>query len=206
MSRKVLMSFESKNRVAHRENCRYVKHILCKNLMTLTQNQAWERGYRPCKCCNSLDSIYKMEMSDINAYLRDKDMALDAVDHKLYARTPIGCWKIVYNRKYQTFILYHKNYVDGMLSINDVEKGAYHLQKDRKPSDTIVKLLRYIYEHDENKYAAVTDYKLLPHDSKRQKKYYSQAKKRQEKKSRRRVDMLFKLMESGIDNKSLLLV
>ena len=206
MSKQVIISMNSVAKVSHREKCQFVSRIADKNYITLTKDQAECQGYRPCKCCDGMDNIYRMEKKTIESYLRDKDVAIDLVDHILYVRTMVGCWKIVYSKKFQTFILWHKNHVDGMLPIVQVEEGVYHRQKDRKPSASIISMIRYIYEHDMNKEIAITDYRKLRRDTRRQKKYYEIAKKKEKRAAMRRVDMIFSMLESGEKSRKMLMV
>ena len=55
--------------------------------------------------------------------------------------------------------------------------------------------VNYILDHDNAKKIMATDYRNLPKQTKKQKKYYNQAKKRERKKSTRRVLELFDKIE-----------
>lgn len=120
---------------------------------------------------------------------------VDIKDHKIYVRTDAGCWKIIYKRDKQHFILLHRNYANGRTSLEDVEKVPYHRQGDMAEASTIMKYLKYIRAHDDFKQMMPKDYHKMPRSTKRQKAYYKAAKQREARKSARRVDNLFTMIE-----------
>lgn len=98
----------------------------------------WEnaeaKGYRPCACCNGMEFLYGLERDSIENYKNLFHLDVDIKDHKIYVRTDAGCWKIIYKRDKQHFILLHRNYANGRTSLEDVEKVPYHRQEIwRKP-------------------------------------------------------------------------
>lgn len=159
----------------------------------------WEnaeaKGYRPCACCNGMEFLYGLERDSIENYKNLFHLDVDIKDHKIYVRTDAGCWKIIYKRDKQHFILLHRNYVNGHISLENVEKVPYHRQGDMAEASTIMKYLKYIRAHDNFKQMMPKDYHKMPQSTKRQKAYYKAAKQREARKSARRVDDLFAMIE-----------
>lgn len=159
----------------------------------------WEdaewRGYRPCRCCDGAAYLYKTEKEAIDRYADQFHMDVDLKDNKIYVRTDIGCWKIVYKIKEQRFILLHRNYANGRIRLEDAEKAPFHRQSDMLEAGSIMKYLKYIRKHDEYKKVAPKDYHQMPKDTKCKKAYYRAAKKRAERRDARRVDRLFCIIE-----------
>ncbi len=159
----------------------------------------WEdaewKGYRPCKCCDGGKFLYGLEEGDIECFAEKYNLNVDLVDQIVYVRTDVGCWKIVYKISRQKFILLHRNYVNGRISLEEVENAPYHRQTDMSEAGTIMKYLKYIQKHDEFKMNMPADYHKMPQDTRRQKAYYRAAQKRAERKSARRLDNLFALIE-----------
>ena len=94
------------------------------------------------------------------------------LNHVLYVRTDVGCWKMIYSMSEQRFLLYHKNYMQGVLSLDEVEEGAYHRQRDVPFSKSIEKYLFYISKHDAARKIEMIDYRLLPNRTKKEKRYF----------------------------------
>ena len=107
-----IMSRESSNMVYHRPECRYAGKIRKKNRVQMKWEDAEWKGYRPCKCCDGIDFLYKMEKEKIERYAEQFNLDVDFKDRKIYVRTDAGCWKIIYKIRNQRFILLHRNYVN----------------------------------------------------------------------------------------------
>lgn len=198
-----IISYESTGMVYHRPNCKYVKRIKPRNQMQIFWEHAERRGYRPCKCCDGINYLYKCELSNINNYAEQYNMDIDMKDNKLYVRTDVGGWKIIYIFREQKFILLHRNYCTGRINLEEVDKAPYHRQGDMPQAGKIMKLLKYIKKHDEFKQNTPKDYHLMPRDSKKQKKYYADARKREARRNAQKVEYLFALIESKEGIKSL---
>lgn len=198
-----IMSRESSSKVYHRPECRYAKKIFKRNRIRMNWEDAEWKGYRPCKCCDGIEFLYRMDKEKIERYAEQFHMDVDLKDRKIYVRTDVGCWKIIYKIRNQRFILLHRNYVNGRICLEEVEKAPFHRQGDISEAGSIMKYLKYIREHDEYKKNAPKDYHKLPQDTERQKLYYRTAKKRAEKRSAKRLDRLFLLIEKQEGIKSL---
>lgn len=190
-----MMSIESTSMVYHRPECRYARKIKKRNRVQMYWSEAERSGYRPCKCCDTPSFLYNLELGSIEFFSELYDLDVDFKENKIYVRTDVGCWKIVYKRKYQKFILLHRNYVSGHVALDEVDNAPYHRQGDMPDAGSIMKYLKYIQKHDEFKQNMPSELQLMPRDTKRQKAYYKSAKRREEKQSARRLDNLFLMIE-----------
>ena len=190
-----VISMESKSKVYHRSSCRYVNRVQKKNLMEMKWEDAEHYGYRPCLCCDGINYLYHSNLGNIKAFCEQNKMDIDLRDNKIYVRTDVGCWKLIYIFKDQRFILMHKNHVEGRLSMDEVEHGGYHRQGDMPYSGSIMKYLNYIKKHDEFKRKMPDDIKQMPTDTKKQKAYYKTAKRREDRRAANRLESLFLMIE-----------
>lgn len=190
-----MMSKDSTSMVYHRPECRYARKIYKRNRVQMNWDEAEWKGYRPCKCCDGAAFLYNLELGNIEYFSEQHNLDVDLKDNKIYVRTDVGCWKIIYKRSNQKFILLHRNYVNGRISLDEVDNAPYHRQGDMGDSGSIMKYLKYIQKHDEFKMNMPTDYRQMPQDTKQQKAYYQSAKRRSEKRSARRIDNLFLMIE-----------
>lgn len=190
-----MISKGSANKVYHRPECTYALKIYKRNRIEVTGEEAEMMGYRPCKFCNRAAFLYRIEKNKIEEYAERFHMDVDLMNGKIYVSTDVGCWKMIYKKYKQRFILFHRNYVNGRISLKEAENAPFHRQADIMEAGSIMKYLKYIKNHDEFKQNTPKDYRLMPKDSKRQKLYYQAAKKKEERRSARRVDQLFALIE-----------
>lgn len=93
--------------------------------------------------------------------------------------------------------LIKKNYVNGKIKLEEAENAPYHRQGDMAESKSIMKMIKYIKNHDEFMQRTGGDYRRMPQDTRKQKFYYRAAKKRMERRGARRLNQLFALIESG---------
>lgn len=200
-----VMSRQSTSMVYHRAECRYVKQIHEKNRVKAEWEDAEWKGYRPCRCCDGTSFLYNLELEEIDLFSRQHNLDVDLKNYKVYVRTDVGCWKIIYKRSMQKFILLHRNYVKGHIGLDEVENAPYHRQGDMADSGSIMKYLKYIQKHDAFKKKMPTDLSQMPKDTKSQKAYYRSARRREEKRNARRLDRLFLMVEQkeGIKRLSL---
>lgn len=190
-----MMSKESAVKVYHRPECSHAQRIYKGNRIQMNWEQAEWKGYRPCKCCDGMNFLYKLERDEVQQYAEQFHMQVHLKDNKVYVITDVGCWKIIYKIRDQEYILLHRNYVGEKVRLKNVENAPYHRQQDFPTADSIMKYVKYIKEHDEFKKNAPEDYRLMPKDTKQQKKYYRAARKREERRSARRVAKLFEQIE-----------
>lgn len=190
-----MMSKDSPNMVYHRPECRYARKIRKQNRIQMTWQDAEWRGYRPCKCCDNAKYLYNRELGNIEYFGKKHGIDVDFENNAVYVRTDVGCWKIVYKKSRQKFVLFHRNYVKGRIGLDEVERVPYHKQGDVPVSGSIMKYLNYIQKHDDFKQNESVDYRQMPRKTHRQECYYQAAKKKAEKRSAKRLDNLFLLIE-----------
>lgn len=190
-----ILSKESTNLVYHRPECRYARKIYRKNRVQMEWEEAEWKGYRPCKYCDGADFLYNLERDKIECFSESHNLDVDLRNKEIYVRTDVGCWKIIYKRSKQKFILLHRNYVSGRISFNEMDDAPYHRQGDMADSGSIMKYLKYIHKHDAFKQNKPADLRLMPQNTRQQKAYYRSARKREAKRSARRLDNLFFLIE-----------
>lgn len=198
-----IMSKESASMVYHRPECRYTRKICKKNRKQMDWEIAEMKGYRPCKYCDRVSFLYHLERQEIECFKEQYGMGVNLVNNKIYVRTDVGCWKIIYKKSIQKFILLHRNYVNGRISLDEVEAAPYHRQGDVPKAESIRKYLSYIQGHDHFKQNMPADYHQMPRDTRQQKVYYRTAKRRADRRSARRLDGLFIMIERQEGIKSL---
>ena len=198
-----MISKTSRSMVYHRPECRYAQKMYKRNRVKMDRHVAEKLGYRPCKCCNSMIFRYRLELDDIKRFAKEHNLDVDLKNNEIYARTDVGCWKIHYKKERQIFILFHRNYVKGRISLDEVERVPYHRQRDVAEAGSIIKYLKYRNKHDEFKQNMPADYRQMPQKTRKQREYYRSAKRRAEKRYARRLDSLFFLIEQKEGIKSL---
>ena len=185
-----VLSTESK--VYHRPGCRYAKRIQVKNSMDMSVDEAKCYGYRPCKCCNTMEYVYESEWCCIDYFRRRKDMEYLFKDGILYIKTNVSCWKLIYNKTTERVMLYHRNRCDKPVDFTKPENEQYHMQKDYANTMKIKPLLIYIYEHDRYREAQEKGVELTSFTSERSRILAAKSKRREQ---RRRLDDLFAMLE-----------
>lgn len=185
-----IISQNSKARVYHRANCRFAKAMPVRYMRELSKHIAEKKGYRPCKCCNSMKNRFDEERQALERYAARKNLGLYRQSKLLYIRTPVGLWKICYAAKQQNFILYHGNCPYQELSPKQMKTACFHRQTDVMTSATILRYLEYIYKHDDYRQrvaqAGGNEKKVTI-----SKKYAQQRERRLRREARRRLDDIF---------------
>lgn len=191
MSKYRMISRDSE--IYHRKDCHYAKRIKYKGFSSITPKEAKSHGYRPCKCCNTMNHIYKSAKGTLRQYEKKKGMKFNYSRSSLYVLTDNSCWKLVYSRKEETIILYHRNKSWIPVNFEEPYKEKYHLQVDAKHFNNIEGALYYIYEHDRFRTAQERGDRSFVYISK---KYERQAKKKKKRDAVNRVNYLFRMLES----------
>lgn len=190
---KCIVSFESKSKVYHKPGCHHISRIKKRNQIEMTKGEAERAGFRICRCCNGMGHHKRAEKHVLEHYEKEKGMEFKYIDGILYAKTDFGCWKMVYVRGEQRIVLYHRNHTDKELNFEEPQYEFYHRQHDVPHSGSISHYLKYIYEHDRFKKAERSGNGFTTFSNKKNKKL---AEKSRKKDSRRRVDYLFRMLES----------
>lgn len=200
---KVVVSMQAGNhrKVYHQFGCKYANRIKPQNAMHITLKRAQVHGYRKCKYCSRVGGDIGIT-SHIAAWERTYHVNIDYMkqSHTLYIRTDMGCWKIFFYRKEEQYVLYHRNTYDPEMTLEEAIQGDYHRQTDVKQSERIEGFIHYISAHDKAKKIMLDDYRKLPRNTRKQRKYYNQAEKKMKRKnsreSRLRMERLFADIES----------
>ena len=190
---KCIVSLKARTKVYHKPGCHHVSNMKESNQKVMTQARAERKGYRICRCCNSMAHHKRAEQTTIAHYTDNKGMEFLFVKGALYVKTDVGCWKMVYTRGEQRIVLYHRNTTDKELNFKVPQYEKYHRQKDVPFADSIAHYLHYIYEHDRFRQAELNGVPLTHFSSKKSKQL---AEKSRRKSARKRVDYLFRMLES----------
>ena len=189
-----IRALSTESKIYHRSGCRYAKRIQVKNRMDMPFAEAKHYGYRPCKRCNTMEYVYESEWCNIDYFRRKKDIEYLFKDGILYIKTNVSCWKIIYSKKSERVVLYHRNSCDIPVDFTKPENEQYHLQKDCASAITINALLKYIYEHDRYREAQERGVELTSFTSKKSRILAARSKRREQY---RRVDDLFAMLEQN---------
>ena len=195
---KVMLSTTSRSKVFHLGGCPYDKRIRYINREEVSRAEAIHMGYRACKFCSTMRGYHHID----SRYLKQNtgkcgaQFTLAADTDTLYIRTDVGFWKI-FAKPGMQYRLYHLNKFDGAKSTEEMMHGKYHHQKDVKPTASPGSIIQYIIKHDEAKKIIADDYRKLPQNSRREKKYYQIARNRNERQKRRQLYGLLDCISRG---------
>ena len=194
----VMLSTTSRNKVFHLSGCPYDNRIRYYNREDVKRDQALHMGYRPCKYCSSTQAYYRIRQSFLKKMTRQygTQFTFAPDTDTLYIRTDVGFWKMYTKRDLQ-YRLYHLNNFDQALTTEQMMHGKYHHQADVKLSTSPNSIITYIIKHDEAKKIIAVDYRNLPQNSKKEKKYYNMAKKRDHRQKRRQLSNLLDCISRG---------
>lgn len=192
MKKKRIVSIGTNSMIYHKPGCRYVNHIKPENRLFVSEQEAKFEGYHICKYCNCMNHHYQTEWETLDFYSKSKGMQFNYIDGILYVKSEIGCWKLVYVRKEEKIVLYHRSATTKSLDFNNPQYEPYHRQADVPYSNSIKVCLEYIYEHDKYKAALGRGEKITKFSSKKYERY---AAKAEIKRQRNRVDYLFRTIE-----------
>ena len=193
MNNERIVSMGTNSKIYHKPGCRYVERIKYENRMYLPRQDARAEGYHVCRYCNSMNHHYSAEQYALDYYEHKKKMEFKYIDGILYVKSQIGCWKLVYIRKEEKIALYHRNTVARELDFEKPQFEPYHRQEDKLFCSSIEGCLHYIFEHDRYKETVARGEKVMHFSSK---KYEKREAKAQKKRQIRKVDYLFRLLES----------
>lgn len=183
----------------HKSGCPYEKRIKYKNYQSISIYDATDKGLCSCKYCDGLFGDIKVNKDELNEWSTRfaVDFNYDKRSNTLFVRTLHEFWKIYEDRNTGEYLLFHKNYSYPNMPFEDCNKGKYHRQKDVAPTFSLIKLIRYVSEHDKAKEIIKEDYRLLPRRTNKQKKYYRIAEKKVQKQARRNeMSRLFTIFET----------
>ena len=188
---------KDKRRVCHRQGCPYEKRIDFHNKMMLKVTQAEQMGYGSCSYCSGLKGDVSVNTAKLDAWKRSNtiDFYYRPETNELFIWTDIGFWKVSENR-YEAYLLWHRNTYNKDIPFEKARRGQFHRQSDLGATYSLDKIIDYILAHDRAKAIMRVDYRQLPQSTKKQKMYYKKAEKKQKIKDCKRVEYLFKILES----------
>lgn len=186
-----------RNRICHKMECMYAKRIKPDNWITMSLTQAGKRNFYECTYCAGLRGDVRIRESQLD-YYEKRGVKCTYLENRniLYMQTNVGFWKVFQDTKDGRYVLYHRNKYNPAMEFVYATHGEFHRQHDMKKTDSLVKIIEYILAHDEAKVIMMDDYKKLPRQTKKQKKYYKQAKNRERSRQIRNVDALFAQLEA----------
>ncbi len=194
---KVTISVDNPHKIFHKSGCYYIDRIMDKNRLELTLAQASIQGYCRCKYCCGLGGEIRTNLESLGLLGKELNLKIyyDADTNVLFIRSDCGFWKIVESSVNGQYLLFHSNHYRVELSDAQLQRGNFHRQKDVRGYKTIASMIRYIAGHDQAKKTIADDYRKLPQETRKQKKYYRQAKKKAQWGSQIRTYRLFEMLE-----------
>lgn len=142
-------SKKSRRKIIHSLECFHVKRMDVDSIGTFeTRKEAYENGYRPCRCCSCIRKQYQKELPALVDFGRRNAVQFFVRDRCIQVYAPQSMWKICPTESEGTFALYHKNTCAAYAKPSDEESEVpgYHLQKTRKKS--ILEYMEYIVDHE----------------------------------------------------------
>ena len=199
-----------KNRIVyHKCGCIYAGRINPLN-RKVREIQDVERKskYCACKYCGGIAGELKVNKKQISRMEKNSGIKVyfDSFTETIYVQTENGFWKMFYKKDIGQYLLYHRNTYDATYSLGKLKHGDFHRQCDVKPADSITTHINYIVAHDKAKKIIADDYRKLPRQTKKQKKYFNIAKKKAHRQEVRRLDYLFAVIEKERMNKELMAI
>lgn len=139
---------------------------------------------------------YREQALQIASFAMEKGVQIEYDGTDLYILTDMAAWKISYECHQGWYKLWHCPFDKEKLSVEQAKMAAYHIQKDVPQKNSPYKHLQYIVKHDVAKKIEQINYKNLPQNTKREKKYYRQAKNRHRRQSVSNVYAIFAQLEA----------
>lgn len=195
VSRKI----DKKYRIYHKFGCIYARRIKPDNRKEMSINVAERKHYHECKYCSGLQGDVKLHKTAFETWTRKKkaNFTYRNETDTLYIQTEIGFWKVFLKEEIGKYLLYHRNTYSAEMSFDEAINGDFHRQYDVKATDSMEKLVEYIVAHDRAKITIMDDYRKLPRNTKKQKRYYKAAERRDRRNAVRRVDAIFATIEEA---------
>ncbi len=189
-------SIGSKRKLIHFAGCVYEKRIKDGNKLVRPRFELRAEGWRDCRFCMKRAGLLGQEALwwEREAFRKGVTLAYDARVETVYLDTGNGFWKVLKNPS-GAFVLYHRNEYRKSLSEEELKSGGFHRQGDVRPQRSLSALIDYVKKHDQAKLIIADDYRKLPQQTKKQRKYFRQAERRAVRNKARRVWDLFEQIE-----------
>jgi len=193
-----IISLVSENKVYHKDGCPYIAKIHKDYKKLVDIDSPKYKKYRACKYCGGIKGWAKIFHKRPGHKKEEERMTCwyDDDHGDIFVKTWCGFWKLRWFEEDQHFGLYHRNKFDPELSDFELMKGPFHRQRDMNSSPKFDDIIHYIFGHDRDKEIAAEDYRKLPRQTKKQKQYYRHHRKAAEKAKHKRIDEIFKKLDS----------
>ena len=129
----------------------------------------------------TMQDKYEEDFEEIETYATENGLVVKMIGDKLYVLSEIAYWKIIYLREWDSFYLYHGNYIPTDIHIERYENASYHSQKDAKQTDSLMYYMDYIRRHDDFRESMLSSVEEMPRRTRKQKNKYAKMKAKQER-------------------------
>lgn len=102
----MIAQMSKKSKIYHRAGCRYLDRIDEESLTAFDMDDEKIKNYRPCKCCCSLNNIYKNLKPELKGMFADSDIEVKAGENFLLVNTPSYNWRVDFTPSNQKLKLY----------------------------------------------------------------------------------------------------
>ena len=190
---------KGRKKVYHTKKCIHTGRISEDNKVVTSESNAKKLGYTQCKCCSGLAGMLLENRSNIKRWKEKDGLRFNYAirQQTLYVATNVGFWRISIQKGTKMLVLYHRNTYKPELTLSQAKAGRFHRQTELKLTDSFVKVINFIIEHDKAKHIIMDDYRKLPRHTKKQKKYYRYAEKREKQRAMKRLDELFEQIKTN---------
>lgn len=190
---------DGKKRIYHRCGCMYARRIKADHRLEKSGDKVKRRHYRECKFCAGLQGDVNVHKNAFDTWSKKENMTFTyrKETDTLYIRTEVGFWKVFVKKELNQYLLYHRNAYSSGMDWRQAANGTFHRQSDVPATESLGKIVGYVAAHDRAKVTIMDDYRKLPRQTKRQKKYYRAAEKREKRNAGKRLDSLFVALENS---------
>ena len=135
----------SHRKIVHLKKCYIAKRIRPETTGTFkTAKDAFDAGYRLCRCCNPVAKQYRKEEAALIDHCRRNGMLFRYSDRSFKITSMLGKWIIQVTPNGKT-TLYHKNTREAG---NNAETEVDGFHKQKISYDTLIEYFDYISNHD----------------------------------------------------------
>jgi len=190
---------DKKHRIYHRCGCMYARRIKTDNRKEMSSEVVERKHYHTCKYCSGLQGDVNVHKEAFDTWMRKKhvNFKYHKASDTLYIWSEIGFWKVFVQKESKKYLLHHRNTYTAGMDFEEAIRGDFHRQFDVKATESMEKLVEYIVAHDRAKVIIMDDYRKLPKNTKKQKKYYKAAERREQRNSIQRLDSIFIALEQS---------
>lgn len=193
---------DKNNQICHKPDCSTIQFIEEEYKENMTLKEAENYHYNKCKTCLGFGEYIKSQKSYFPSWEQKYHIQIffNELERFIFVKTNISFWKIYLNYDFNKLQLFHLSELSEEISfhemsLDELKNAKFHRQMDVRPTDSLGKIINYIGEHDKAKQIIADNYKKLPTNTKRRKKYFKRAERREKWKEMQRLDKLFELIK-----------